>query len=166
MTNFIMKHILFIGALLVASTFSCFAQQSKSVVGKWKFAKVVADGITIDIDNPEATKKEVAKQIETQTGQKPDDATIDMAMEMMMAAFKDSYMEFKADGTLKMYGSMGGQSQVEEETYKVDYKAGTITTTTKNKKAETMKFRFAGNNLVLDTKEGGKPMVLTLKPAK
>jgi hypothetical protein len=161
-----MKHILFIGALLVASTFTCFSQQSKTIVGKWKFAKVVADGMIIDIDNPEATKKELSKKMEDESGQKPDPAMVDMAMEMMMSAFKDSYMEFKADGKVKMSGTMGQQSQVEEATYKVDYKAGTITTTNKNKKVETIKFKFVGNNLVLDTKEGGKTVVMTLKPAK
>lgn len=162
--NYSMKQILFIGALLIASTFS-FAQQTKSVVGKWKMSKVLIEGITIDVDNPEATKKELAKQIEAESGQKPDPAMLDQIMEGMMAAFKDSYMEFKADGKVKLSGTTAGQTQIEEETYKVDYKTGIITTTGKDNKKQTMKFKFVGNNLVLDTNEGGKKTVITLKRA-
>ncbi len=160
-----MKHILFIGALLIASTFSSFSQQTKSVVGKWKLSKVLVEGMTIDVENPEATKKELAKQIEAESGQKPDPAMLDQIMDGMMTAFKDSYMEFKADGKVKLSGTTAGQTQVEEETYKVDYKTGIITTTGKDNKKQTMKFKFVGNNLVLDTDEGGKKTILTLKRA-
>jgi len=158
-----MKHILLIGAILLVSNFASFGQQTKTVVGKWRISKIVTPELTIDVDNPAVTRKELEKQIEAGSGQKASAEMIDQAMEGIMAGMKDSYFEFKADGKVKMGGAMNTGGTVDDETYTVDYKAGTITVVSKGNKKEIFNFKFVGNDLILDITEEGKKSVLTLK---
>lgn len=155
-----MKNILLAAFLLVTAAFNANAQQNKSVVGKWKLVKLETPEITFDMENPAATRKALAAQIEAESGQKADSATLDMAMQSVFLSIGDMQFNFDTNGTVVM--NVGDKN--EKETYTVDYTKGILTTySVEKKQTQVMQMSFVGDKLILNVDEKGKKTVLTLK---
>ena len=159
-----MKQI-FLAAFLLVATYSVSFGQTASIVGKWKISKIVTPDITIDIEHPEVTRQALAKQIEAESGQKPDSAMMNMVMVGLLSSLDNAFFDFGSDGILKMNGGQGGNEKTESASYEVSYKDGIITSQSKQKGKQEMKFRFVNDLLVLETNDQGKKAEITLKKA-
>jgi len=155
-----MKYLLLSALLIISTTVSAHAQQAKSVVGKWKIVKVVTPEITLDTENIPATRKALAKQIAAESGETPDSAVLNMAVESVIKGLNNSFFDFGTDGTLKIYSPVEGKE--ETETYTVDYTTNTLTAVSKEKNETTvMKIAFVGDRLVMNiTEKEGKSTIV------
>jgi hypothetical protein len=148
-----MKRVLWIVLLTVIGT-TAFAQKN-TIVGKWKVAAINAEGLNLNLEDRESMKKMLIEQVEKETGEKPDSASIEAGLNMMISMFETMSLEFAKDGKSKfsMIDPEGSDMKVETGTYTVDYAAGLIRTITSDEdgkeKKEEMKMKFEGDYLVL-----------------
>jgi hypothetical protein len=162
-----MKHILLIAFMAILGTGSVYAQKN-TIVGKWKFASLSTPDFSMDIENPASTKKFLLEEIKKEGGQAPDSATLEMAVNMMSAAFKSMSFEFTESGdAIFIAPDEDGGTKAEKAKYTVDYAKGTFTTieTVDGKeKKETIKISFNGDYMTMENVE--KKEVIKVKRDK
>ena len=159
-----MKRLTLIAFLIVAGTFSAFAQNS--IVGKWKLSSFSGDGVTVNVDNPAETKRVLAEQLK-KAGQPSDSAQVEMMYNMVAPMFTSVTIEFtnKGQAYFNMPSPAGGVTDT--ATYVVNHANSTFTTTSKtesgNEKKEISKYSFEGALLVVENTEKGE--IIKLKRA-
>lgn len=124
-----MKYLIQLFALFTLS-FNLAAQQPGTVVGKWSIVKIKVDGLVLDPANPEKTKKDLAVQMEKDTGTKPSASEVNEAYEELLNAFTATTFEFTTDGKAITRTVDGDEKLEEVSKYTVDYTKGTLVTTT------------------------------------
>jgi hypothetical protein len=162
-----MKQMVLVAFLFLAGIGSAVAQKN-SIVGKWTISSFSGDGMEINLDKPEATKKALAEQLKGATGSEPDSAQVEMTYKMLSSVFSTMVFEFNADGKaiFQAAGPMG-EAKSDTASYVVDYAKGTITTTSKEdgeEKKESGKIRFEGDLMVWE--QDGKKEIIRLKRIK
>ena len=165
-----MKRLTLIALLFIAGTVTALAQKN-TVVGKWRPSSYIAEGMTVNLENPAETKKLLAEQMKKGTGTEPDSAQIEMIYNMVAGMISKMTLEFTDKGQAyvnvpDMAGT--GMPTADTSTYVADYSKGIFTTTSKNEdgtlKKETSKFSFEGELLVVENTDKGE--IIKLKRVK
>src|SRR5215212_3115453 len=126
-----LQRSLLIVLVVIIGTASANAQKN-SIVGKWKVASLNVEGLSIDLENPEATRKLLADQIQKESGKTPDSATISMAYNMMTMIFEGMRMEFTASGKgIYVIPDPSSGMKTDTANYTVDYTKGVLNTVSK-----------------------------------
>jgi hypothetical protein len=152
-----MKRLLLAGLVVLLGTVGAMAQNS--IIGKWKVASVNAEGMTIDLEKPENTKKLLAAQFAKESGKEADSATINQMYTMFTTVFQGMSIEFTKSGMGIFTMSNPRESGVKTDTarYTVDYAKGIMNTVSKEEgkeKHEQMNIKFEGEYLVMAKEEG------------
>jgi hypothetical protein len=165
-----MRH-LFLLLFLATLTSGTFAQNTNSVIGKWKLAKLATqDGTVYEIDNPAAMKKLLARQMKDESGTEPDSVALNLTYELVMPGFEAMTFAFTDNGKMT-FTSMDDDGEIKTDitTYTANYKKGEIIskyTEDGEKVEEVLKFKFSGAFLIIITDDGTEKTILTLKKVK
>jgi hypothetical protein len=162
-----MKQILCI-AVAAMMSFTAFAQEG-TIVGKWKIAKITAEGMVMNLEKPEEFKAAMAEQMKA-AGQDADDAQLDMAVSMIIGQFDNVSFDYAADGSYTAVTpdeSNPGSTKTIKGTYTFDKATGKLSTTSKEGSKESTKtstIKFEGDYVIVQPSE--EKVVLTLKRVK
>lgn len=158
-----MKKILMMALLLTGLYGTGFAQ-TKSIVGKWKFAQVSSNGVTFDLEHPETIRKTLADEMAKQTGGPADTAQVNKTYDMLVGALSGIVMEFNASGTgLVSHTDPGGKRSSDSLSYIADYPNNVLTTFERkdgSDKKTDLDMKFEGDYLTLTDKEKGEVVKL------
>ena len=161
-----MKRLTLIALLFVVGTMAAMAQKN-TIVGKWKLSSYTGEGMTVNVDNPAESKKQLAEQMKKGTGTEPDSAQVEMIYNSIAPMFAAMTFEFTDKGkAFVTVPDATGSSKTDTASYVVDYTTGTFTVTTKDAgkdKVDSNKFRFDGELLAVETDKGE---VIKFKRAK
>jgi hypothetical protein len=145
-----MKKSFLVLVLFVFCGISALYAQTNSLVGKWKVASFKAEGIELDLENPEQIKKIMKEQMLKESGKAADSAQLEMIYQILTSTFSQIQMEFTRDGKAKfIVPNTGETDKPKDATYTVDYTKGTLTTIEKGGVKENLTFTFEGEYLVL-----------------
>ena len=144
---------LFIAGIVVLMAAGGVQAQSNTIVGKWKIASLQGGGLSLDLENPENTRKALAEQIAKESGKPADSATLAQTLTMFTSMFENMSLEFTKDGKgIYIMGDGMGGTKSDTATYTVDYAKGIVKTVSKEEgqaKNEEMTIKFEGDYLTM-----------------
>ncbi len=154
---------LFVLFLSLAVVFSAQAQ-NKTIVGEWKISSFSGDGLSIDLENPSASKKALGEALKKEMGSEPDSSMIELTYNMLVPTFNSMSITFLNDGKA-IYQSADKNGKIISDTasYTADLTKGLLTTITKEgeaEKKETGVISFENDLLVIRHDDRGETIKL------